>query len=142
MDLVTQAEFARHQGVHKATITRWKAARLLVMRDGKVDVTESVRQIAAHRTAMDKAKTAELVFRAKLRALALEERRKQLVEADIVKARWAAICDAVQLEVEAWPDAVVPAIATLTEERQVRDALKRAVYDLLHRLRTAVIEAR
>ncbi len=142
MELTGQAEFARRHGVAKSTISRWKAAGLLVIDDGKIDVAESERLIEAHRTALDKAKTAEMVFRAKLRALDFEKRREQLVEADLVKARWAAIGDGVRLELEAWPEAVVPCVAPLTDERQVRDALKRAVHDLLRRLRTAVIEAR
>lgn len=142
MELIAQQEFARRKGVSKSTISRWKAAGLLVLRDGKVDGAESERLLEAHRTALDKAKTAEMVYRAKLRALDFAKRREQLVEADLVKARWAAIGDAVRLELEAWPEAVVPSVAPLTDERQVRDPLKRAVHDLIRRLRTAVIEAR
>ncbi|MGH8248845.1 MAG: hypothetical protein ACREUU_20750 [Gammaproteobacteria bacterium] len=83
-----------------------------------------------------------MVFRAKLRQLEFERRQARLVEAVEVRERWAAICAAAQRELEAWPATVAPGLVPLTDERGVRDALKREVYALLGRLRSAVIGAR
>lgn len=52
-ELVTQAEFARRQGVERSAVSKWKAAGLLVMvREGRkdlVDVAASVARIDAER---------------------------------------------------------------------------------------------
>lgn len=46
--LVSQADYARHRKVTRKTVTMWKQSGLLAMVDGKVDLRESDKRIAAH----------------------------------------------------------------------------------------------
>ncbi len=66
-----------------------------------------------------------MVFRAKLRRLEFETRQGKLIEAAIVKERWAAILVVLKERVLAVPDKLAPEVTALTDERLVRDALKR-----------------
>jgi phage terminase large subunit GpA-like protein len=66
-----------------------------------------------------------MVFRAKLRRLEFETRQGKLIEAAIVKARWAAILVVLKERILAVPDKLAPELTALTNERQTRDALKR-----------------
>ena len=45
---MTQAEFARHRGVSRATVTEYKQKGLLVMNDGLVDVAQSESKLTSH----------------------------------------------------------------------------------------------
>ena len=77
------------------------------------------------------AKLADMVFRAKLRRLEFDTRQGKLIEVAIVKERWAAILVGLKERVLAVPDKLAPEVTALTDERQVREALKREMNGLL-----------
>ena len=72
-----------------------------------------------------------MVFRAKLRRLEFDTRQGKLVEAAVVKERWAAILVVIKERILAVPDKLAPELTALTEERQVRDNLKREMHAIL-----------
>ena len=82
-------------------------------------------------TSYAQAKLADMVFRAKLRCLEFETRQGKLIEAALVKERWAAILVVLKERVLAVPDKLAPEVTALTDERQVRKALKREMNALL-----------
>ena len=72
------------------------------------------------------ARLADMVFRAKLRRLEFETRQGRLIEAAIV----------------AVPHKLAPEVTALTDERQVRDALKREMHALLKAVHSDIQYAR
>jgi hypothetical protein len=83
-----------------------------------------------------------MVFRAKLRRLEFETRQGKLVEAEDVKTRWASILVELKERILAVPDKLAPEVAATTDERQVREVLKREMHALLNVLRSDVQHAR
>jgi hypothetical protein len=74
--------------------------------------------------------------------LELETRQGKLIEAAIVKERWAAILVVLKERVLAAPDKLAPEVTAFTDERQVRDALKREMHALLKAVRSDIQYAR
>ena len=158
--LMSQAEYARHRGKSRQYISRLAKASVLVMRGGKVDVAASdavlddrpepvservvaaPAEVAAGATTYAQAKTADMVFRAKLRKLEHDARVGKLVEAELVKQRWASILVELKERILAVPDKLAPEVTALTDERQVREVLKREMHALVNALREVVQYAR
>ena len=158
--LMTQAEYARHRGKSRQYISRLAKAGVLVLRGGKVDVAASdavledrpepvsERVVAGpteatpQGTTFAQARTADMVFRAKLRKLEHDVRVGKLVEAELVKQRWAAIYVAIKERILAWPNRVAPEITPLTDERQVRDTMMREARTLINDIKADVQYAR
>ena len=166
--LISQSEYARHRGKSRQYIGKLSKAGVLVMRNGKVDVaatdavlddrpvaiepsessrsgpTYAATEKAAPQqpTSYAQAKLADMVFRAKLRRLEFETKQGKLVEAEIVKQRWAAILVVLKERVLAIPDKLVPELTALTDEHQVRDTLKRETHAVLKAIHSDVQYAR
>jgi hypothetical protein len=83
-----------------------------------------------------------MVFRAKLRKLEHDVRAGKLIEADVVKQRWAAIYRQIVGAISAWPNRLAPEVAALTDERHVREVLMREARGLINDLRGEVQYAR
>jgi hypothetical protein len=148
--LMTQAEYARHRGKSRQYISRLAKAGVLVMRGGKVDapasdavlddrpepVSERVAaapiETAPTGTTFAQAKTADMVFKARLRK----------IEYDLFRQRIEAILVVIKETVMAWPNRVAPEVAPLTDERQVWDVLMREARVLLNDTHRAVQHAR
>ena len=92
-------------------------------------------------TSYAQAKLADMVFRAKLRRLEFETRQGKLIDAALVKERWAAILVVLKERILAVPDKLALEVA-LTNERQVRDALKREMNALLKAVHSDIQYAR
>jgi hypothetical protein len=158
--LMSQADYARHRGKSRQYISRLAKAGVLVMRGGKVDVdasdavlddrpepvservTAAPVDVSPSGTTFAQARTADMVFRAKLRKLEHDVRAGKLIEADLVKQRWAAIYRELVDAILAWPNRLAPELAALTEERQVREVLMREARALINDLRSEVQYAR
>ncbi|BDC48902.1 hypothetical protein F183_A12180 [Bryobacterales bacterium F-183] len=158
--LMTQAEYARHRGKSRQYISRLAKAGVLVMRAGKVDVassdavlddrpepvservTSSPPEVAPAGTTFAQAKTADMVFKAKLRKMEYDVRMGKLVEAELVKQRWSAVLRLIVDRILAWPNRLAPEVAALTDERQVREAILREARALINDLRSEVQYAR
>lgn len=157
---MTQAEYARHRGKSRQYISRLAKAGVLVMRAGKVDVassdavlddrpepvservTASPAEVAPAGTTFAQAKTADMVFKAKLRKMEYDVRMGKLVEAELVKQRWSAVLRLIVDRILAWPNRLAPEVAALTDERQVREAILREARALINDLRSEVQYAR
>jgi hypothetical protein len=83
-----------------------------------------------------------MVYRARLRKLEFETRQGKLIEAAIVKDRWAAILVVLKERILAVPDKLSPEVAALADERQVRDVLKREMHALLQAVHADIQYAR
>jgi hypothetical protein len=158
--LMTQAEYARHRGKSRQYISRLAKAGVLVMQAGKVDVassdavlddrpepvservTSSPVEVAPAGMTFAQAKTADMVFKARLRKMEYDQRMGKLMETDLFRQRIEAILVAIKETVMAWPNRVAPEVAPLTDERQVWDVLMREARVLLNDTRSAVQHAR
>jgi hypothetical protein len=83
-----------------------------------------------------------MVFKAKLRKMEYDVRMGKLVEAELVKQRWSAVLRLIVDRILAWPNRLAPEVATLTDERQVREAILREARALINDLRSEVQYAR
>ena len=151
--LMTQAEYARHRNKSPQYIGKLYKAGILVMRGRMVDATASDAVLddkPSEKTTMDsqapasyaQARLADMVFRAKLRRLEFDTRQGKLVEAAVVKERWAAILVVIKERVLAVPDKLAPELTALTDERQVRDHLKREMHAILKAIHEDIQYAR
>lgn len=152
--LMTQAQYARHRNKSPQYIGKLYKAGVLVMRGRLVDVaaTDAVLDDKPAEkpapegqqppTSYAQAKLADMVFRAKLRRLEFETRQGKLIEAALVKERWAAILVVLKERVLAVPDKLAPEVTALTDERQVREALKREMNALLKAVHSDIQYAR
>ncbi len=158
--LMTQAEYARHRGKSRQYISRLAKAGVLVMRGGKVDapasdavlddrpepVSERVAaapvETAPTGTTFAQAKTADMVFKARLRKIEYDLKMGKLMETDLFRQRIEAIYVVIRDTVMAWPTRIAPEVAPLTDERQVWDVLMREARTLLNDTRSAVQHAR
>ena len=151
--LMTQAQYARHRNKSPQYIAKLVKAGILVMRGRLVDVAASDAVLddkPSEKTTMEgqppasyaQARLADMVFRAKLRRLEFETRQGRLVEAAVVKERWAAILVVIKERILAVPDKLAPEVTALTDERQVRDALKREMHALLRAVHSDIQYAR
>jgi hypothetical protein len=157
---MSQAEYARHRGKSRQYISRLAKAGVLVLRGGKVDVAASdavledrpepvservvagPTEVTPQGTTFAQARTADMVFRAKLRKLEHDVRVGKLVESELVKQRWAAIYVAIKERILAWPNRVAPEITPLTDERLVRDTMMREARTLINDIKADVQYAR
>ena len=151
--LMTQAQYARHRNKSPQYVGKLAKAGILVMRGRMVDAAASDAVLddkPSERTAPDgqpptnyaQAKLADMVFRAKLRRLEFDTRQGKLVEAAVVKERWAAILVVIKERVLAVPDKLAPELTALTDERQVRDHLKREMHAILKAIHEDIQYAR
>lgn len=158
--LMTQAEYARHRAKSRQYISRLAKAGVLVMRGGKVDVAASdavlddrpepvservaaaPTETAPTGTTFAQARTADMVFKARLRKMEYDQRMGKLMETDLFRQRIEAILVAIKETVMAWPNRVAPEVAPLTDERAVWEVLMREVRVLLNDTRSAVQHAR
>ena len=158
--LMSQADYARHRGKSRQYISRLAKAGVLVMRGGKVDVAASdavlddrpepvSERVAAASvettptgTTFAQARTADMVFKARLRKMEYDQRMGKLMETDLFRQRIEAILVAIKETAMAWPNRVAPEVAPLTDERQVWEVLMREVRVLLNDTRSAVQHAR
>jgi hypothetical protein len=151
--LMTQAQYARHRNKSPQYNGKLAKAGVLVMRGRMVDAVASDAVLddkPAERTAPDgqqpssyaQAKLADMVFRAKLRRLEFETRQGKLIEAALVTERWAVILVVLKERILAVPDKLAPEVAAFTDERQVRDALKREMHALLKAIHSDIQYAR
>lgn len=151
--LMTQAEYARHRNKSPQYIGKLYKAGILVMRGRMVDATASDAVLddkPSEKTTMDsqapasyaQARLADMVFRAKLRRLEFDTRQGKLVEATVVKERWAAILVVIKERILAVPDKLAPELTALTDERQVRDSLKREMHAILKAIHEDIQYAR
>jgi len=157
---MTQAEYARHRGKSRQYISRLAKAGVLVMRGAKVDapasdavlddrpepVSERVAaapiEAASTGTTFAQAKTADMVFKARLRKMEYDQRMGKLMETDLFRQRIEAILVVIRETVMAWPNRVAPEVAPLTDEREVWDVLMREARVLLNDTHRAVQHAR
>ena len=158
--LMSQAEYARHRAKSRQYISRLAKAGVLVMRGGKVDVAASdavlddrpepvSERVAAAPlettptgTTFAQARTADMVFKARLRKIEYDQKMGRLMETDLFRQRVEAILVAIKETVMAWPNRVAPEVAPLTDERQVWEVLMREARVLLHDAHRAVQHAR
>jgi hypothetical protein len=152
--LMTQAQYARQRNKSPQYIGKLYKAGILVMRGRLVDVAATdavlddkpVEKAAPDSqqppTSYAQAKLADMVFRAKLRRLEFETRQGKLIETAIVKDRWASILVVLKERVLGVPDKLAPELAALTDERQVREALKREMNALLKAVHSDIQYAR
>jgi hypothetical protein len=83
-----------------------------------------------------------MMFRAKPRRLEFETRQGKLIEAAIVKEPWAAILVVLKERILAVPDKLAPEVTAFSDERPVRDALKREMPALLKAIHSNIQYAR
>lgn len=113
--LMTQAQYARHRGTSPPYINKLTRAGVQVMRGRLVDVvapdavlddkpSEKIGTDSQQPASYAQARLADMVFRAKLRRLECETKQGKLVEAEIVKQRWAAILVVLKERILATPD--------------------------------------
>ena len=151
--LMTQADYARHRNKSPQYIGKLYKAGILVMRGRMVDAAASDAVLddkPTEKTTVDsqapasyaQARLADMVFRAKLRRLEFDTRQGKLVEAAVVKERWAAILVVIKERVLAVPDKLAPELTALTDERQVRDNLKREMHAILKAIHEDIQYAR
>jgi hypothetical protein len=152
--LMTQAQYARHRNKSPQYIGKLAKAGVLVMRGRLVDAVASDAVLddkPAEKTAPEgqqpptsyaQAKLAAMVFWAKLRRLEFETRQGKLIEAAIVKERWAAILVVLKERILAVPDKLAPELTAITDERQSHEALKREMNALLKAIHSDIQYAR
>jgi hypothetical protein len=158
--LMTQAEYARHRAKSRQYISRLVKAGVLVMRGGKVDVAASdavlddrpepvservaaaPMETAPTGTTFAQARTADMVFKARLRKIEYDQKMGKLMETDLFRQRIEAILVAIKEPLMALPNRVAPEVAALTDERKVWEVLMREVRSTLQDAHRAVQYAR
>jgi hypothetical protein len=93
-------------------------------------------------TTFAQARTADMVFKARLRKIEYDQKMGRLMETDLFRQRVEAILVAIKETVLAWPNRLAPEVAPLTDERQVWEVLMREARVLLHDAHRAVQHAR
>jgi phage terminase Nu1 subunit (DNA packaging protein) len=147
--LMSQAEYARYRKVHRSYINRLAKRGILVMRGKLVDVAASDAVLddrpvevepapavntgqqrasaeaigAGQRTTFAEARTAEMIFRARLRKLEYETKSGKLILTDEVKVQWFKLGRQIRDKLLAVPAKLAPQLAALTDTRQVRELL-------------------
>jgi hypothetical protein len=153
---LTRNAYAKHRGKSRQYISRLAEAGVLVMRGKLVDVAASDAVLDDHPeripvpaasepqvgTSYAQARLANMVYQAKLKHLEYGKRRGKLHEDDVCKTRWSSICVQAKERALAVPDKLAPELVPITDERQMRDVLKREMYDLIKAWRSDVQNAR
>jgi phage terminase Nu1 subunit (DNA packaging protein) len=149
--LMPQAEYARYRKVNRSYINRLAKRGILVVRGKLVDVAASdavlddrpvdfeARQSTGGAetrlpaeggagagvppTSFAQARTAEMIFRARLRKLEYETKSGKLIPADEVKVQWFKLGRQIRDKLLAMPAKLAPQLAALGEVRAVRELL-------------------
>jgi hypothetical protein len=134
--LMTQAEYARHRNKSPQYIGKLYKAGILVMSGRLMDVaaSDAVREARDGRPGARELCPGEAGRHSVPRQTAPPGVRYppgKLVEAAVVKERWAAILVVIKERVLAVPDKLAPELTAVTNERQVRDSLKREMHVIL-----------
>lgn len=162
--LATQADYARHRKVDRSYINRLAKRGILVLRGKLVDVAASDAVLddkpvdvgareptpaAQPRPASEavaaptgssfaQARTAEMVFRARLRKLEFETRTGRFLSADEVKVKWYTICRQIRDKLLALPAKLAPQLAALSEPAEIRDLLDLEIIAILKALQEEI----
>jgi hypothetical protein len=144
--LKTQAEYARHRRTSRQYISRLVGRGILVMRGKLVDVAASDAVLDDKPVDVDpqetparpsagnadggaapggfaQAKTAEMIYRARLRKLEYETRSGKFLQADEVKVTWFKIARQIRDKMLALPSKLAPQLAALGDLKEIRDLL-------------------
>ena len=163
---MSQADYARHRKVNRSHICRLAKRGILVMRGKLVDVAASdavlddkpVDQVlpdshaAAQtaRTAADtggpvaqpgsfaQARTAEMVFRARLRKLEFETKSGRFLSSDEVKVKWYTVVRQIRDKLLAIPAKLAPQLAALSDPAEIRDLLDAEIIAILKSLQEEI----
>jgi hypothetical protein len=164
--VMSQADYARHRNVNRSHISRLAKRGILVMRGKLVDVAASdavlddkpVDQVlpespAAAQTARGgadslaggpqpgnfaQARTAEMVFRARLRKLEFETKSGRFLPSDEVKVKWYTLTRQIRDKLLALPTKLAPQLAALSEVAEIRDLLDTEITALLRGLQEEI----
>ncbi|MCL4853336.1 MAG: hypothetical protein KJZ78_18420 [Bryobacteraceae bacterium] len=159
---MSQADYARHRNVNRSHISRLVKRGILVMRGKLVDVAASdavlddkpVEQVLPEshgpRLAADspagapqpgsfaQARTAEMVFRARLRKLEWETKSGKFLLTDIVKVKWYTIIRLIRDKLLAVPAKLAPQLAAMTDPAEIRDFLLAEIVAILKALQEEI----
>ena len=162
--LMTQAEYARHRNVNRSYINRLAKRGILVMRGRLVDVAASDAvlddkpiDVEPHESApgpqsrpaqeslggpagssFAQARTAEMVFRARLRKLEFETKSGKFLPSGDVKVKWYTLARQVRDKLLALPAKLAPQLAALSEAREIRDLLDAEIVAILKSLQEEI----
>jgi hypothetical protein len=163
--LMSQADYARHRKVNRSHISRLAKRGILVMRGKLVDVAacdavlddKPVDQVlpeapaAAHGRVTPEAsagapqsgnfaqaRTAEMVFRARLRKLEFETKSGKFLSADEVKVKWYTLVRQIRDKLLAMPAKLAPQLAALSEAAEIRDLLDAEITAILKSLQEEI----
>lgn len=166
--LMSQAEYARHRRVDRSYINRLVKRGIVVLRGKLVDVAASdavlddkpvevepceaapqtpVRtasgeaagsSLGSAGSSFAQARTAEMVFRARLRKLEFEIRTGKFLPADDVKVKWYTLSRQIRDKLLALPAKLAPQLAALTDAAEVRDLLDREIVAILKSLQEEI----
>jgi len=128
--LVSQAEYAKHRGMNRSSVTRLRRRGGLVMVGQMVDVEASDRELDAclPGSAYDNAKKLDLICRARLRKLELDVAEGRRIDGAAVQKLIADAARAFRDAVLAIPDRVALIVTAETDPKKV-NALLRAELD-------------
>jgi hypothetical protein len=164
--LMSQADYARHRNVNRSYISRLAKRGILVMRGKLVDaaasdavlddkpvdqvLTEPSQAAQTGRVGADslagsaqpgnfaQARTAEMVFRAKLRKLEYEVRVGKYVLTDEVKVAWYKLVRQIRDKMLALPSKIAPQLAALDDAKAVRDLMEAEITGILRGLQEEI----
>ena len=164
--LMSQADYARHRNVNRSHISRLAKRGILVMRGKLVDVAASdavlddkpVDQVLpdAHAAAQSarpaadaggpvaqpgnfaQARTAEMVFRARLRKLEFETKSGRFLSSDEVKVKWYTVVRQIRDKLLAIPAKLAPQLAALSNPAEIRDLLDGEIIAILKSLQEEI----
>jgi phage terminase Nu1 subunit (DNA packaging protein) len=157
--LMSQAEYARYRKVNRSYINRLAKRGILVLRGKRVDVAASdavlddrpvdvepqpavntgqhrpsAEALSVPPTSFAQARTAEMIFRARLRKLEYETKSGKLIRTDEVKVQWFKSARQIRDKLLAVPAKLAPQLAALTEVRAVRELLDVEIEGILRGL--------
>jgi phage terminase Nu1 subunit (DNA packaging protein) len=167
--LMTQAEYARYRKVNRSYINRLAKRGVLVMRGKLIDVSASDSVLddkpvdvlpepepeafadqsgpsgdvtEARPGSFAAARTAEMIFRARLRKLEYETRSAKLIPTDEVKAVWFKQARQIRDKLLAMPAKLAPQLAAVSEPRAVRELLDSEIEAILKGLQDDILYRR
>ncbi len=164
--LMSQAAYARHRNVNRSHINRLAKRGILVLRGKYIDVAASdavlddkpvdppshephgTAQLA--RAAVDaptpgaqpgsfaQARTAEMVFRARLRKLEFETKSGKFLLSDVVRVSWFKVVRIIRDKMLALPAKLAPQLAVMSDPAEIRDFLTAEVIAILKSLQEEI----
>jgi hypothetical protein len=159
--VMTQSEYARHRQVNRSYINRLVKKGILIMRGKRINVAASDAVLddkpvdveppgksepgagslptdggggSPPPSSFAQARTAEMIFRARLRKLDYETKTGKLIPADDVKVAWFAIGHQIRDKLLGLPAKLAPQLAALNDVREVRDLLDAEIEVILRAL--------